>query len=73
MGSIKQYCIADSIIEAKFVTACEAVIEAVWLRKFLGNLEVVPDMDKPLNFIVMIMVQWRTQRNQEAIRGENIL
>ena len=27
---------------------CEAAMEAVWLRKFFTDLEVVPDMDKPL-------------------------
>src|SRR5215813_11382089 len=46
--SIKQSCIADSTMEAEYVAACEAAKEAVWLRKFLGDLEVVPDMDKPL-------------------------
>ena len=46
--SIKQSCIADSTMEAEYVAACEAAKEAVWLHKFLGDLEVVPDMDKPL-------------------------
>ena len=35
-------------MEVKYVAACEATKEAVWLRKFLTYLEVVPDMDKPL-------------------------
>ena len=30
--SIKQSCIIDSTIEAKYVAACEAAKEAVWLR-----------------------------------------
>src|SRR5215813_9394474 len=46
--SIKQSCIADSTMEAEYVATCEATKEAVWLRKFLGDLEVFPDMDKPL-------------------------
>ena len=46
--SIKQSCIADSTMEAEYVAACEAAKEAVWLRKFLGDLEIIPDMDKPL-------------------------
>ena len=46
--SVKQSCIADSTMEAEYVAACEAAKEAVWLRKFLTDLEVVPDMDKPL-------------------------
>ena len=46
--SVKQSCIADSTMEAEYVVACEAVKEAVWLHKFLSDLEVVPDMDKPI-------------------------
>ncbi|KAL4033283.1 hypothetical protein IC575_006370 [Cucumis melo] len=46
--SIKQGCIADSTMEAEYVAACEAAKEAVWLRKFLIDLEVVPNMSKPI-------------------------
>ncbi|KAA0041461.1 gag/pol protein [Cucumis melo var. makuwa] len=42
--SIKQSCIADSTMEAEYVAACEAAKEAVWLKKFLRDLEVVPNM-----------------------------
>ncbi|KAA0054374.1 gag/pol protein [Cucumis melo var. makuwa] len=42
--SIKKTCIADSIMEAECVVACEAEKEAVWLRKFLTDLEVVLNM-----------------------------
>ncbi|TYK27801.1 gag/pol protein [Cucumis melo var. makuwa] len=37
---IKQSCIADSTMEVEYVAACEAV----WLRKFLTDLEIVPNM-----------------------------
>ncbi|KAA0042331.1 gag/pol protein [Cucumis melo var. makuwa] len=43
--SIKQSCIANSTMEAEYVAACEAAKEAVWLKKFLTDLEVVPNMD----------------------------
>ena len=46
--SIKQSCIADSTMEAEYVAACEAAKEAVWLRKFLIDLEVVPDAAQPM-------------------------
>ena len=46
--SIKQSYIADSTMDAEYVVACEAAKEAVWLHKFLGYLEVVPDMDNLL-------------------------
>ncbi|KAK1554765.1 hypothetical protein Q3G72_016968 [Acer saccharum] len=46
--SIKQSCIADSTMEAKYVAACEAAKEAVWLRQFLIDLEVVPSANKQI-------------------------
>ncbi|TYK16841.1 gag/pol protein [Cucumis melo var. makuwa] len=33
---------------SEYVAACEAAKEAVWLRKFLIDLEVVPNMSKPI-------------------------
>ena len=39
--SVKQSCIVDSTMEAKYVTACEAAKEAVWLKKFLSDLGVI--------------------------------
>ena len=35
-------------MEAKYIAACEAAKESVWLKKFYTNLEVVPNMEKPL-------------------------
>ena len=35
-------------MEAEYVAACEAAKEAVWLRKFLNDLEVVPNMNLPI-------------------------
>ncbi|KAA0042864.1 gag/pol protein [Cucumis melo var. makuwa] len=46
--SIKQGCIGDSTMEAEYVAACEAAKEAVWLRTFLHNLEVFPNMNLPI-------------------------
>ena len=46
--SIKQSCIADSTIEAEYVATYEATKEAVWLREFLKELEVVPNMHEPI-------------------------
>ena len=37
--SVKQSCIADSIMEVEYVATCEAAKEAVWLKKFLSNLD----------------------------------
>jgi len=35
-------------MEAEYVAACEAAKESVWLRKFLTDLEVVPNMHLPV-------------------------
>ena len=39
--SIKQSSIADSTMDAEYIAACEAAKEAVWLKKFYTDLEVV--------------------------------
>ena len=46
--SVKQSCIADSTMEAEYVAATEAAKEAVWLRKFLRDLEVIPNIEQPI-------------------------
>ena len=46
--SIKQKCIADSTTEAEYVAACNAAKEAVWLKKFLMELGVVPASLSPI-------------------------
>ena len=40
--SMKQSSIADSTMEAEYIAASEAAKEAVWLKNFLMDLEVVP-------------------------------
>ena len=46
--SVKQSCITDSITKAEYVATSEAAKEAIWLCKFLRNLEVVPVVTTPL-------------------------
>ena len=46
--SVKQTCTSDSTMEAEYVAASDASKEAVWLRKFLADLEVIPNMDRPM-------------------------
>ncbi|KAA0050834.1 gag/pol protein [Cucumis melo var. makuwa] len=43
--SIKQGCIANSTMKVEYVAACEAAKEAVCLKKFLYDLEVIPNMN----------------------------
>ena len=46
--SVKQTCIADSTTEAEYVAAFEVAKEAVWLKKFLMDLQVIPSADRPI-------------------------
>ena len=40
--SVKQSSIIDSTMEVEYIAASEAAKEAVWLKNFLMDLEVVP-------------------------------
>ena len=40
---------ADSTIEAEYITASEAAKEGVWIRKFLIELGVFPNASSPLD------------------------
>ncbi|KAL5540923.1 hypothetical protein UlMin_044899 [Ulmus minor] len=44
--SVKQSCVSDSTMEAEYVAASEAVKEAVWLRNFLRDLEIIPNLEQ---------------------------
>ncbi|KAL5554420.1 hypothetical protein UlMin_041821 [Ulmus minor] len=46
--SVKQSCVSDSTMEAEYVVASEAVKEAVWLRNFLRDLEIIPNLEQPM-------------------------
>ena len=35
-------------MEAEYIVACEVVKESIWLKKFYTDLEVVPNIEKPL-------------------------
>ena len=48
--SVKQSSIVDSIMEAEYIAASEAAKEAVWLKNFLLDLEVVPSVQSAITF-----------------------
>ncbi|GKB67614.1 hypothetical protein Tco_0929026 [Tanacetum coccineum] len=41
--------IAMSSTEAEYIAASEAAIEAIWIRKFISGLGVVPKIDRPID------------------------
>ena len=47
--SSKQETVADSTMEAEYIAACEAAKEAVWIRKFISDLGVVPSIADPID------------------------
>ena len=47
-----QGCIIDSTTETEYVATYEAAKEVVQLKKFLTNLEVVPNMSMPITLLL---------------------
>ncbi|GKD66609.1 hypothetical protein Tco_1308717, partial [Tanacetum coccineum] len=45
----KQSTTAMSSMEVEYITAAEAAMEAIWIRKFIYGLGVVPIIDKPMD------------------------
>nr|GEV24231.1 zinc finger, CCHC-type [Tanacetum cinerariifolium] len=46
--SSKQSTTAISATEAKYIAASEAAMEAVWIRKFISGLGIVPTINEPI-------------------------
>ncbi|GKF73983.1 hypothetical protein Tco_0220315 [Tanacetum coccineum] len=47
--SSKKSTTAMSATESEYIAASEAAIEAVWIRKFISGLGIVPMINEPLN------------------------
>ena len=47
--SSKQSIVADLTTEAEYIAASDAAKEAVWIKKFITNLEVVPSITNPVD------------------------
>ncbi|GJR53988.1 retrotransposon protein, putative, ty1-copia subclass [Tanacetum coccineum] len=47
--SSKQSTTAMSATESEYIAASEAVMEVVWIRKFISGLGIVPTINEPLN------------------------
>jgi hypothetical protein len=47
--SFKQDTVADSMMKAEYIAACEAAKEVVWIRNFVSELGVVPSASSPMD------------------------
>ena len=47
--SSKQSTVADSTTKAKYIAASDAAKEAVWIKKFITDLGVVPSITNPID------------------------
>ena len=47
--SSKQDTVADSTTEAEYIAASEAAKEAIWIKKFIIGLGVVPSISNPVD------------------------
>ena len=47
--SSKQSTVVDSTTEAEYIAASDAAKEAVWIKKFITDLEVVPSITNPVD------------------------
>ena len=48
--SFKQQTVADSITEVKYIATSEATKEAIWMKKFIMDLRVVPEIERSVPF-----------------------
>ena len=64
--SVKQSNIADSTIEVEYIAASEAAKEAVWLKNFLSDMEVVPNIENPNTLYCDNNVLWQSLENRAA-------
>ena len=65
--NFKQQTIADSITEVKYISASEAAKEAVWMKKFIIKLDVVPGIEQPVPLYCDNTGQLLKPKNQDLI------
>jgi len=69
--SSKQSTIADSTTESEYIAVNEAAKEAMWIRKFIGDLGVVPTINDPVEIFcdnVSAVVLAQEPRSQKRTR-----
>ncbi|GJX34036.1 retrotransposon protein, putative, ty1-copia subclass [Tanacetum coccineum] len=54
--SSKQSTTAMSATEAEYIAALEAAMEAVWIRKFISGLGIVPTINEPIKMFAALLI-----------------
>ena len=49
--SSKQETVADSTCELEYIAASDASKEEIWLKNFIGELEVIPSIKEPMKIL----------------------
>ncbi|GJZ31558.1 hypothetical protein Tco_0576605, partial [Tanacetum coccineum] len=65
--SAKQSIFATSSAEAEYIAAFDASKEAVWVRKFISGLGVVPTIEKRINIYFRAKVHYLREANESGI------
>ena len=61
--SSKQDVVAQSTTKSEYIATSEAAKEAVWFKKFIEDLGVVPSIQDPIPIFVLMRVLLPCQRN----------
>ena len=70
--SSKQDTTADSTIEAEYIAASDSAKEAVWIKKFITELGVVPSIADPIPVYCDNNGALHKPRNHDLIRSPNM-
>ena len=46
--NFKQQTVADSVTEVEYIATSEAAKKAIWMKKFITELDVVPKIEQPM-------------------------
>ena len=71
--SCKQDTTTDSTIEAEYIAASDAAKEAMWICKFIQELEVVPSIESPITIYYDNSGAVANAVEPWLIKGQNIL
>ncbi|GJZ70831.1 hypothetical protein Tco_0634682 [Tanacetum coccineum] len=74
--SSKQHTVADSTCESDYIATCEASKEAIWMKNFIGDLEVVSTVQDPIEIFCdnesRVALTKEPKDHGNSISGSNI-